>query len=74
MTWRERLIGLAFAGGLAGGLIGGCDDGPKIPLCNASPDPCCAYPDSQACFDSRHPEAGVDAPMRDAELPDASTD
>jgi hypothetical protein len=76
MTWRERLIGVALAGGLVascssgGGTIDGSTiDGFQFPPCNGVSDPCCLQPDSGACFDSRHPEAGIPdaAPARDGE-------
>ena len=58
MTWRERLIGLALAGGLASG----CNNNDRAGSCNAVADPCCLQPDSGVCFNYHHPEAGVDAP------------
>lgn len=85
MSWRERLAALIAAGGLT---FTGCDDG--FGNCNAFYDPCatvCGFPgpNSQECFNYRHPEAGyippdapVDAPVTDAmtdgEPPDAGTD
>jgi hypothetical protein len=72
MTWRERLLGLA----LAGGLIASCEGTqPQIPggPCNANPDPCCSDPNGIACFNEHHPDAAVDA-STDGEPPDAEAD
>jgi hypothetical protein len=62
MSWKRRILELTLAGGLLAGAAG-CDDGPHIPLCNANPDPCCADPNSQACYDYQHRDLSVPADM-----------
>ncbi len=60
MSWKRRLLELSLAGGMLAVAGGGCgDNGPKIPLCNANPDPCCAQPESQACYDYQHRDMTV---------------
>jgi hypothetical protein len=50
MSWKRRILELTLAGGIVAGAGSGCSDStPKIPLCNANPDPCCSMPDSAAC-------------------------
>ena len=82
MAWRERLAALLAAGGLA---FTGCD---SWAACNGFYDPCstqCGFsgPDSQECYNYRHPDAIIDAPIHDAAVdakppdaapPDAGTD
>lgn len=48
MGWRQRLLEIALAGGLAAGAAG-CPSGFNPPACNASPDPCCSDPHGAAC-------------------------
>ena len=60
MSWKRRLLELSLAGGMvAVTATAGCGDGPNIPLCNANPDPCCAQPNSQACYDYQHADMSV---------------
>ena len=48
---------LTIAGGL---LASGCGlDGPRTPMCNANPDPCCFDASSQACIDYKNRDMTV---------------
>jgi len=70
MSWKQRFLELSLAGGMiAVTSAAGCgDNGPTIPVCNANPDPCCAQPNSQACYDYQHRDMAIPldlAPARD---------
>src|SRR5262245_28082682 len=54
MSWRARLRDLVLAGGALS--LAGCPFG-SGGVCNATPDPCCAAPEGQACQDKRACEA-----------------
>jgi hypothetical protein len=48
--WKQRLLEIALAGGLAAAAAG-CGD--NVPPCNGNSDPCCLDQNSQACLNSK---------------------
>ena len=53
MSWKQRLLELALAGGLITGGLGCGDSMGHVPACNANPDPCCREPDGTECHDAK---------------------